>query len=556
MQGDASNADLRGVMPNAFSHIFEYIKGTKGVQFLIRCSYLEIYNEEIKDLLCHHDKAHTIKYDIRDDPQKGVYVQNLTNVVVDTEEQMMAQLEKGLQWRTVAETLMNDKSSRSHSIFTIIIEMSTKDETGKEHVKVGKLNLVDLAGSERQKKTGAVGKVLKEGAKINLSLLTLGCVISALADGKSKHVQYRDSKLTRLLQDSLGGNTKTCMVAAISPAESNYDETVSTLRYANNAKNIKNKPKINEDPKDAMIRAFKEEIERLKKLLMSQSGSMPGMGINEMMAAAAEAHALVTQQSVSQPRINAKSLLEEDGVAEDEALRENVSKDTPTTASPPVEAANANGEIVDMLNNERNLALEALKAKESEIEQERRLREELNMRLQELQNMVMGQNDKTDEVKEEQKLSPEEIEALEKAEAERLEAERIHKERKLRARKRREQLDKEDLTYVLEEKKAVEDELDELRQSLAVNMEEKDKYIDAIEKKVNRVRRKLEKKLQNTQMELDGLKDVRYLIDKATKDSDISCDYRILNINESNCLMPSKTRRETRVCISPSARHC
>jgi kinesin family protein 3/17 len=130
-------------------------------------------------------------------------------------------------------------------------------------------------GSERQKKTGASGAQLKEGSKINLSLSALGNVISALADSKGpkQHIPYRDSKLTRLLQDSLGGNTKTLMVAAISPADSNYDETLSTLRYANRAKNIQNKPRINEDPKDTMIREFKEEIERLRKMLNEGSNS-------------------------------------------------------------------------------------------------------------------------------------------------------------------------------------------------------------------------------------------------------------------------------------------
>ena len=145
--------------------------------------------------------------------------------------------------------------------------------------RVGKLNLVDLAGSERQKKTGASGARLKEGAKINLSLSALGNVISVLAEGKSgKHIPYRDSKLTRLLQDSLGGNTKTLMAAAISPADYNFDETMSTLRYANRAKNIKNKPVINEDPKDAKLREYKEEIEELKKLLAQGGGSGGGMG--------------------------------------------------------------------------------------------------------------------------------------------------------------------------------------------------------------------------------------------------------------------------------------
>merc|ERR1739838_924284 len=140
----------------------------------------------------------------------------------------------------------------------------TSDVDGENHIRVGKLNMVDLAGSERQSKTGATGDRFKEATKINLSLSALGNVISALVDGKTSHIPYRDSKLTRLLQDSLGGNAKTIMVATVSPASYNYDETITTLRYANRAKNIKNKPRINEDPKDALLREFQEEIARLK----------------------------------------------------------------------------------------------------------------------------------------------------------------------------------------------------------------------------------------------------------------------------------------------------
>ena len=180
-----------------------------------------------------------------------------------------ALMERGWKNRSTGATLMNADSSRSHSIFTINVEMmQTSGSDG--HIRKGKLNLVDLAGSERQSKTQATGDRLREANKINLSLSALGNVISALVDGKSKHIPYRDSKLTRLLQDSLGGNTKTMMVACLSPADNNYDETVSTLRYANRAKNIKNKPKINEDPKDAMLREYQEEIQKLKAMLESQ----------------------------------------------------------------------------------------------------------------------------------------------------------------------------------------------------------------------------------------------------------------------------------------------
>ena len=166
----------------------------------------------------------------------------------------------GVKNRKTGETAMNKDSSRSHSIFTIYIETSEQGPTGETIFKVGKLNLVDLAGSERQSKTHATGDRLKEANQINLSLSALGNVISALVDGKSKHIPYRTSKLTRLLQDSLGGNTKTVMVAAISPADYNFDETLSTLRYASRAKNIQNKPKVNEDPKDALLKQYEDEI--------------------------------------------------------------------------------------------------------------------------------------------------------------------------------------------------------------------------------------------------------------------------------------------------------
>jgi hypothetical protein len=194
-------------------------------------------------------------------------VKNLTTVIVKGVAEIEKIMIKGTKNRKTGQTKMNKDSSRSHSIFTLFLEMSEKDETGEDKFKAGKLNLVDLAGSERQSKTEATGERLKEAQKINLSLSALGNVISALVDGKSKHIPYRDSKLTRLLQDSLGGNTKTVMIAAISPANYNYDETLSTLRYASRAKNIKNKPKINEDPKDALLREYADEIQKLKEAL-------------------------------------------------------------------------------------------------------------------------------------------------------------------------------------------------------------------------------------------------------------------------------------------------
>lgn len=267
MQGVTDPTSQRGIIPRAFDHIFETVSVTENAKFLIRASYLEIYNEEIRDLLGKDNKAPLC---LKEHPEKGVYVQGLSYHTVQSVSDCAKIMEKGWNNRTTGATLMNKDSSRSHSIFTIQLEMITTDSSNEEHIRAGKLNLVDLAGSERQYKTGATGDRLKEASKINLSLSALGNVISALVNAKVKHVPYRDSRLTRLLQDSLGGNTKTLMVACLSPADNNYDETLSTLRYANRAKNIKNKPKINEDPKDALLRAYQEEIVKLKALLLGK----------------------------------------------------------------------------------------------------------------------------------------------------------------------------------------------------------------------------------------------------------------------------------------------
>ncbi|KAK3558341.1 hypothetical protein QTP86_017253, partial [Hemibagrus guttatus] len=265
MEGVRAVPELRGIIPNSFAHIFGHIAKAEGdTRFLVRVSYLEIYNEEVRDLL---GKDQMQRLEVKERPDVGVYIKDLSGYVVNNADDMDRIMTLGHKNRSVGATNMNEHSSRSHAIFTITIECSEKGVDGNQHVRMGKLHLVDLAGSERQGKTGATGQRLKEATKINLSLSTLGNVISALVDGKSTHVPYRNSKLTRLLQDSLGGNSKTMMCANIGPADYNYDETISTLRYANRAKNIKNKARINEDPKDALLRQFQKEIEELKKKL-------------------------------------------------------------------------------------------------------------------------------------------------------------------------------------------------------------------------------------------------------------------------------------------------
>ncbi|XP_078146071.1 kinesin-like protein KIF3C [Centroberyx gerrardi] len=272
MQGAWMDPEKRGVIPNAFDHIFTHISRSQSdKQYLVRASYLEIYREEVRDLLDpNHANARAL--DLRESPETGVYVRDLTSCVCKSVKEIEEVMNVGNQARAVGATDMNEHSSRSHALFLITVECSQPGPDGRKHIRVGRLNLVDLAGSERQAKTGVRGERLKEAAKINLSLSALGNVISALADGRSGHVPYRDSKLTRLLQDSLGGNARTVMVATLGPAPQHYDETLTTLRYANRAKNIQNQPRVNEDPKDALLREFQREIARLRAQLNHRQG--------------------------------------------------------------------------------------------------------------------------------------------------------------------------------------------------------------------------------------------------------------------------------------------
>ena len=270
MMGIVDDPNLKGIIPNAFSHIFGYIK-TEGEskRFLVRCSFVEIYNEEVRDLLGDSSK----KLDVRENPKKGTFVKDLTYVTIKDTDDTEKCLNKGNKNRHVGHTSMNDQSSRSHSLFTVYLEIEEKGGDGNGRIKSGKLNLVDLAGSERVGKTNATGQTFDEGKKINLSLTALGNVIDALSSNR-KHIPYKDSKLTRLLADSLGGNTKTVMFANVSPASYNYDETIGTLRYASRAKLIKNAPKVNEDPKDALLRKYEEEIKALKEQLANGGGDI------------------------------------------------------------------------------------------------------------------------------------------------------------------------------------------------------------------------------------------------------------------------------------------
>ncbi|XP_032780357.2 kinesin-like protein KIF3B [Daphnia magna] len=267
MEGVAKDPDKQGVIPRSFEHIFNHIAQSHDRQYLVRASYLEIYKEQIRDLVSKDPKK---RLELKENSDTGVFVKDLSSFVCKSVVEIEHVMNVGNVNRSTGATNMNEHSSRSHAIFMITVESCDVGQSEENHIVVGKLNLVDLAGSERQTKTGASGDRLKEASKINLSLSALGNVISALVDGKNGHVPYRDSKLTRLLQDSLGGNSRTVMVANIGPASYNYEETLTTLRYASRAKHIRNKPQINEDPKDALLRSFQQEIARLKASLINK----------------------------------------------------------------------------------------------------------------------------------------------------------------------------------------------------------------------------------------------------------------------------------------------
>ena len=267
MEGFSYNytSPKKGLIPRAIENIFKYIENNSNsdTTFIIRVTYLQIYNESIDDLL----KSEKNHLSIRESQKKGIYVEGLSEWAVCSPNDIYALLERGAQSRTKAHTNMNDVSSRSHAIFTIILEQM-KISKGKKKYKSGKLNMVDLAGSERVKISGATGKQLDESRRINKSLSALGNVINALTDPKTKHIPYRDSKLTRLLQNSLGGNCKTSMIAMISPYDGSFNESLSTLNFAKRAKCIRIKASINEEVnQSALISQYETELNRLRKEL-------------------------------------------------------------------------------------------------------------------------------------------------------------------------------------------------------------------------------------------------------------------------------------------------
>lgn len=264
---DGNIDDEIGVIPRAIFDIFDQIEEHAEYDFVITCSFIELYQEKLYDLLAQKSREQSV-VDIRETSSK-ITVPNLTEIPVKSPEETIDCLMRASADRAVGATAMNSQSSRSHAIFAINVMKTHR--INKTDATTAKFNLVDLAGSERSKKTLATGEQFKEGVKINQGLLVLGNVISALgsAGHNPGHVGYRDSKLTRLLQESLGGNSITLMIACVSPADYNMDETIGTLRYADRAKKIKNKPIVNQDPTKAEINRLKAEIQTLRLELLS-----------------------------------------------------------------------------------------------------------------------------------------------------------------------------------------------------------------------------------------------------------------------------------------------
>ncbi|XP_070822278.1 kinesin-like protein KIF13A isoform X8 [Chaetodon trifascialis] len=295
------NGEQPGLIPRLCCSLFERVhtEGNEAHTFKVEVSYMEIYNEKVRDLLDPKGSRQSLK--VREHKVLGPYVDGLSQLAVTCFEDIEVLMSEGNKSRTVAATNMNEESSRSHAVFSIIVTQTLYDlQSGNSGEKVSKMSLVDLAGSERVSKTGAAGERLKEGSNINKSLTTLGCVISALADqsagkGKAKFVPYRDSVLTWLLKDNLGGNSKTAMIATVSPAADNYEETLSTLRYADRAKRIVNHAVVNEDPNARIIRELREEVEKLK-VQLSQAESMKAPELKEKLH---ESEKLIQEMTVT-----------------------------------------------------------------------------------------------------------------------------------------------------------------------------------------------------------------------------------------------------------------
>ncbi|KAJ5895656.1 hypothetical protein N7495_007347 [Penicillium taxi] len=301
MSGDMTDtlgilSDDAGIIPRTLYSLFNKLEDTDST---VKCSFIELYNEELRDLLSYDDNTKLKIFENEKKGQAATLVQGMEETFIDSASTGIKLLQMGSHKRQVAATKCNDLSSRSHTIFTITVLTKRTTESGEDYISSGKLNLVDLAGSENIGRSGAENKRAVEAGLINKSLLTLGRVINALVD-KGSHIPYRESKLTRLLQDSLGGRTKTCIIATVSQAKSNLEETISTLDYAFRAKNIRNKPQINSlVSKNKLLREIGIEMERLRSDLIAtrhRNGVYLAPDVFEEMTVESESRRIVNEE--------------------------------------------------------------------------------------------------------------------------------------------------------------------------------------------------------------------------------------------------------------------
>lgn len=409
MEGVVDNEEHKGIILHAFDHIFAHISTVKDREFLVRASFLQIYMEDVYDLLGDPNK----KLHVRS-LENDICVVGLSSHIVKTPQEITALLMRGKDNRAVAATAMNAQSSRSHSVFTVVVEQSG-EESG---TKMGKLHLVDLAGSERLSKTEATGQQAKEGAKINQSLLSLGNVISALVTG-AKHIAYRDSKLTQLLQDSLGGNAKTVMIATLGPASYNYDETLSTLLYATRARQIKNAPRVNEDPKDALLGQLRQKIAELKKQLELQNAAAAASGIampttdNGFLKEIEEKHKKQMEELMQSKNINEEERQKAKAALDAEYQREksiqSESKELEEKIKQMEQSVLVGG--VNLLDKEKQ-QMEEIRANESKMREKQKEQELLEEKKREQEEAILIAEKKYGSLKEELQEKSKKIEKL------------------------------------------------------------------------------------------------------------------------------------------------
>eukprot|EP01006_Ploeotia_vitrea_P032771 TRINITY_DN64954_c0_g1_i1.p1 TRINITY_DN64954_c0_g1~~TRINITY_DN64954_c0_g1_i1.p1 ORF type:complete len:990 (-),score=149.13 TRINITY_DN64954_c0_g1_i1:933-3902(-) len=366
-------SEQAGVIPRTFEHIFGHIQHLQNEKkvYSVRCSMLELYNGKIRDLLGKNTKK---SLDIKENAQHVFYVKDLESRQVTEGPQALEYMEEGIAKREVAATELNADSSRSHSVFTIEI-MCVDSEQDPPATITSKLNLVDLAGSERQTKTGATGDTLKEGCNINLSLSALGTVIDCLVKA-SGHIPYRSSPLTMLLKDSLGGSAKTVMFATLGPTDMNVHETVSTLRFADRAKKIKNKPKVQMDPKDARIKELEDTIKALKAKL----------GITEDVENAEAEKASASDSAVVELRQQNEQMEEKIGQLQSElsTAQTNLERETEEAKSKTFELEKKLEEV-EKDNQQKTEDLQAVK---DEKELQKSNMDDLTLQLADLQRVV------------------------------------------------------------------------------------------------------------------------------------------------------------------------